>query len=73
MLLERVALELSEKPERLIMIGDGPQDVGAAKAVGAHSIGVKGGFLPLERLKESQPDVLLDSLEELPAYLKTID
>lgn len=70
--LLRVALELGIEPSELIMIGDGPQDVGAGKAVGAYTIGVKGGFLSLSRLVESEPDALLDSLEELPSYLATL-
>jgi phosphoglycolate phosphatase len=69
MLLLRLAEELRVPPERLIMIGDGPQDVGAGKAVGAHTIGIKGGLLPLALLIESGPDAILESLEGLPAYL----
>lgn len=70
--LLRVAEGLSVEPSQVIMIGDGPQDVGAGKAVGAYTIGVKGGFVPLARLVESGPDVLLDSLEQLPLHLSTI-
>lgn len=72
-LLMRVAEELQVRPERLIMIGDGPQDVGAGRAVGAHTIGVRGGLLPVERLIDAGPDVLLDSLEELLPYLSELD
>lgn len=69
--LRRVAAELSALPQELIMIGDGPQDVGAGIAVGAYTMGVKGGFQPLERLIEAGPDVILDSLRELPTHLAT--
>lgn len=72
MLLERVAKELAVPERQLIMIGDGPQDVGAGRAVGAHTIGIKGGLLPLARLLEAKPDVLLDTLEDLPAHLQTL-
>jgi phosphoglycolate phosphatase len=68
-LLVRVAESLGVKASRLIMIGDSPQDVGAGKAVGAHTVGVKGGLLPLERLVAAEPDVILDSLLALPDYL----
>lgn len=67
--LRRVAAALGVLPQELIMIGDGPQDIGAGKAVGAYTIGVEGGFLPLARLVDSGPDLLLSSLSELPAYL----
>lgn len=69
-LLLRVAEKLSVRPAELIMIGDGPQDVGAGLAVGATTIGVKGGFLPLASLVESRPHFLLDTLLELPACLE---
>lgn len=72
-LLLRVASELRVAPSSLIMIGDGPQDIGAGHAVGAHTIGLKGGFLPLSRLIGAKPHVLLDSLLALPAYLQSLD
>ncbi len=70
--LNRVAAELGVAASSLVMIGDGPQDVLAGKAVGARTVGVKGGFLSLDRLIASNPDVLLDTLEDLPAYLDTL-
>jgi 2-phosphoglycolate phosphatase len=69
--LLRVAEELGVEASSLIMIGDGPQDVGAGRAVGAVTIGIKGGFLPLSRLTASEPDLLLESLLELPEALRT--
>ncbi len=67
-----VARELRVAPERLIMVGDGPQDVGAGKAVSAYTVGVKGGFLALSKLSEAKPDVLLDSLLELPEHVASL-
>lgn len=72
-LLQSVSQQLKVAPESLIMIGDSPQDVGAGKAVGAHTIGIKGGFLPLERLVQSGPDALLATLSDLPAYLEQFE
>lgn len=69
--LLKVAAQLAIEPSRLIMIGDGPQDVGAGKAVDAYTIGLKGGFLPLPLLLEAGPDALLDSLLELPGHLSS--
>jgi phosphoglycolate phosphatase len=54
---------------RLVVVGDGPQDVEAGRRAGCRTIGVLGGFLPKERLLASQPDVLVESLAELPAIL----
>lgn len=72
-LLLRVASELGVEPSSLVMIGDGPQDIGAGQAVGAHTIGLKGGFLPLSWLMDAKPDIILDSLLDLPAYLQSLD
>lgn len=68
--LDLVADLLEIRASDLIMIGDGHQDIGAGKAVGAHTIGVRGGFLDEELLERSEPDVILTSLLELPAYLE---
>lgn len=67
-----VAYHLGVGASRLVMVGDGPQDILAARAVGAHAVGVRGGFLPIERLVESRPDVILDHIGELPAYLARV-
>jgi phosphoglycolate phosphatase len=51
------------------MVGDGPQDIEAGRRAGCRTIGVLGGFLPAERLSAAQPDVLIESLAELPQIL----
>ena len=48
------------------MVGDGPQDVEAGRRAGCRTIGIQGGFLAPERLISAQPDVLIESLAELP-------
>ncbi len=70
--LELVARLLGVPPNTLIMIGDGPQDIEAGKAVGAHTVGVRGGLLPEEYLEASAPDVILHDLRELGAYLESM-
>ncbi len=67
--LYRIAAELGLVSEQLVMVGDGPQDVGAARAAGAHAIGVRGGFLDESLLEDSEPNVILSSLLDLPDYL----
>ena len=64
-----IAKQLGIPPEQLVMIGDGPQDVEAGRRAGCRTIGVQGGFLAPERLIASQPDVLIESLADLPAIL----
>ncbi len=50
----------------VVMVGDGPQDVLAGRAAGAYTVGVRGGIQALERLTASEPDVIIDTLAELP-------
>jgi phosphoglycolate phosphatase len=69
--LLRVAAELGVEPSSLVVVGDGPQDVECGHAVGARTVGLEGGFLPLERLLAARPDALLDSLAELPALIRS--
>lgn len=59
------AKRLGIGPERLVMVGDGPQDVECARRAGARAIAIEGGFFPRDRLVEARPDVLLSSLSDL--------
>ena len=69
-MLEAIAQRWDVAPDQLVMIGDGPQDILAAHAVGAHAIGVRGGILAEEKMLAAQPDAVLSSLLDLPAYLQ---
>lgn len=63
-----VSERLGVPAPRTWMIGDGPQDVLAARAVGARSIAVR-GIGDETALLAARPDVLLGSLEALPELL----
>ena len=52
------------------MVGDGAQDVLAGRGAGARTVGVRDGIQPIERLLAAKPDVLLESLDELPAVIE---
>lgn len=67
--LLHIAERLGLAPNELAMVGDGPQDIEAGRAAGAFTVGIKGGIIPFERLLAASPDVMLDSLGELPALL----
>lgn len=56
----------------LVMVGDGPQDVLSGRAAGALTIGVRGGIQAFERLAASQPDLMIDTLAELPAAISQL-
>ena len=64
-----IAERLGLSPAELVMVGDGAQDIACAKAAGAHSVGLEGGMQGRELLLASEPEVLLQSLHELPAAL----
>ena len=48
------------------MVGDSPQDIECARQAGARSVAIAGGFTPTDRLSLARPDVLLESVAELP-------
>jgi phosphoglycolate phosphatase len=55
-------------PNRAMLVGDSDVDVKTARNSGAWCCGVSYGF-GAETLKEFPPDILLDTLADLPAYL----
>ena len=67
--LQHIAEHLGLSTSELVMVGDGPQDILCAKAAGAHSVAVEGGMQGRELLLATEPDVLLQTLNELPAAL----
>jgi phosphoglycolate phosphatase len=67
--LLHIAERLGLTPSELVMVGDGAQDIGCAKAAGAHSVGVEGGMQGRELMLQAGPDVVLHSLAELPAVI----
>ncbi len=60
---------LGVDPGAVVMVGDGVQDIECARAAGARAVAVE-GFTPRRRLMEARPDVLLDSLRDLPEVLR---
>jgi phosphoglycolate phosphatase len=61
------------KPADCVYVGDAPHDVEMARRAGVLAIGVLGPFPTEERLRASKPDLLLNSLADLPAALKILD
>ena len=56
------------EPNQSMLVGDSDVDVKTARNSGAWACGVTYGF-GAESLKEFPPDIMLDNLAELPAYL----
>jgi 2-phosphoglycolate phosphatase len=69
--LERVSELLGVACARLVLVGDGPQDVACAKAAGARSIGISEAIIvPLERLSAAGPDAIV-ALADVPALIQS--
>jgi phosphoglycolate phosphatase-like HAD superfamily hydrolase len=58
---------------RVVVIGDTPHDVAAARAIGARAVAVASGWTPRAELAPSRPDLLLDSLAGLRQVLELLD
>ncbi len=67
--LLHIAHRLALDPCSLVIVGDGPQDVECGRAVGARTVGVEGGIVPIQRLVNARPDELIPCLDELPALV----
>lgn len=60
-------------PDDIVIIGDTPKDVRCARAFGAKVIAVATGACSEEVLLESNPDILLSSLEHTGKVLEALD
>jgi phosphoglycolate phosphatase len=58
--------------EELVVVGDAPPDIEAAKAVGARAVAVASGFHSSDLLTACQPDALLPSLKDWHGALEAI-
>jgi phosphoglycolate phosphatase len=68
---ERTAEKYAE-PARVVVVGDTPLDVRAAKSAGARAVAVATGFSDLDALRASRPDVLLPDLRDTAAAVEAI-
>ncbi len=56
-------------PQDTLMIGDSVNDVEAARAAGVACVCVRYGYNNGDNIEDARPDLVLDSLAELPAYI----
>jgi HAD superfamily hydrolase (TIGR01509 family) len=69
----RLALrQLSLEPSACIYVGDSPEDLEMATNAGVRAIAVLGPFPTEKRLRAAKPDILLESIRELPEALKKL-
>jgi len=69
--LLHLARQLGVDPTTLVMVGDGPQDVEAARAAGCRVLGLASVYTPRARIEGAKPDVVLDGLGEVPGVVRT--
>jgi HAD superfamily hydrolase (TIGR01458 family) len=70
---ESALAELEARPREAIMVGDDVEaDIGGAKAIGMRGVLVRTGKFRPASLEEAdpQPDAVIDSIAELPAWLE---
>jgi phosphoglycolate phosphatase len=60
------------KAANCVYVGDSPEDVQMAKSAHVRVIGILGPFPTEKRLRAAKPDLLLNSIAELPAALKQL-
>jgi phosphoglycolate phosphatase-like HAD superfamily hydrolase len=66
------ALGVRIPPARVVVIGDTPLDVDCAHAHGAVAVAVGTGPFSTAELAASNPDLVLETLEDLPALLGVV-
>lgn len=68
--LQHACAHFGITPDHGVLIGDSENDVQAARAAGMPVICVTYGYNHGKDIRESQPDAVIDSLAELPRYLR---
>jgi len=68
--LLHAAAQLGVKPKESLMLGDSKSDVKAARAAGFKIICMSYGYNHGEDIRNYDPDVVIDSMAELPKYIQ---
>jgi HAD superfamily hydrolase (TIGR01509 family) len=69
----RLALQqMRLKPSACVYVGDSPEDLEMARRAGVRAIAILGPFPTAKRLRAARPDVLLESIRELPEAIAAL-
>ena len=69
----RLALrEMCVQPERCVYVGDSAHDLEMARLAGVRAIAVLGRFPTEKAMRAAKPEILLESITELPAALAAL-
>lgn len=70
--LELALRRLHARREQCVYVGDAPEDIAMARTAGVRAVGVLGPFPTAARTRAEGPDAMLDSVRELPGYLRSL-
>ena len=70
--LQLALKRLRRDPQDCVYVGDTAEDIEMARRAGVRAIGVLGPFPTAARLRAAKPEVLLNSVQELPRYLRSM-
>jgi phosphoglycolate phosphatase len=70
--LRKALRKMKMEAKECVYVGDTPEDLEMARAVGVRAIAVLGPFPTARRLRAAKPEFLLKSLEDLPLLLDRI-
>jgi HAD superfamily hydrolase (TIGR01509 family) len=71
--LQLALRHLGLAPEECIYVGDSPEDIEMARRARVRAIGVRGPFPTAERVIAARPDLMLDSIEDLPEWIEAAE
>lgn len=71
--LEAVLKTLRVKSDEAIVVGDGTNDMGCARELGAVAVGLPTGFSSTKNLIASGADYIITSLTDLPALIEEVN
>lgn len=70
--LQLALKRLRLSPEHCVYVGDTAEDIEMARGAGVRAIGVLGPFPTAARIRAAKPEILLDSIRELPRRLQIL-
>jgi phosphoglycolate phosphatase-like HAD superfamily hydrolase len=56
--------------DECVVVGDSVADIRAGKNGGARTVGVLSGIFSRQELERENPDLIIESVKELPDYLE---
>jgi HAD superfamily hydrolase (TIGR01509 family) len=71
--LQLALKRLRFSPEQCVYVGDTAEDIEMARRAGVRAIGVLGPFPTAARIRAAKPEILLDSVRDLPHHLLPAD